>query len=252
MLDALHFLSRLAAAGRLGFVGACIASAGLASTLTVNLLEGDRKVLAQFDAAGGQLTITLTNQAALPAYDNSDIICGVFFNVAGNLQLTPGSVILGPLSDVANGGMAVDIGKNWAYGWNIVGPQSATQGISSAGFGLFNKGKFCSGANCGNKLQGSDWGLVGKAYTDGSGNASINDVPMIRNSAVYILSGLPQDFDPSTGISDVSAQYTASLTGPNLWQNGSEHAAATPEPGSLALIGVGLIVLGTVRRRKRC
>lgn len=201
----------------------------------------------------GILQITLSNTGTTAPTDESGVLAALFFNIDGNPALVPQSVLLGTDSAVVNG--TGDPSYNWQYATGLSGPGGTTQGISAAGFGLFSRGNFCGSANCGNKLKDSDWGLVDAAYVPASGNPSIAGNPLIQTSAIFVLSGIAAGFDPSTAISDVRAQYSASLIGVNATSLlGSDPAlaasASTPEPGTFVLIGSGLMVFA-LRRRAR-
>ncbi|MEE8170726.1 MAG: PEP-CTERM sorting domain-containing protein, partial [Phycisphaerae bacterium] len=59
---------------------------------------------------------------------------------------------------------------------------------------------------------------------------------LIQYEVVFTLSGLPEAFNPRSGIADVILQYGTSLADP-----------AIPEPGTLGLLVMGFLAL--LRRR---
>jgi hypothetical protein len=231
----------------LGILTLLIAGTAVASPLTASASAGSLSFSATFQNLGsGLLEIMVSNTGSTSPSDEGAVIGALFFNLAGDPTLHPVSMTLGVGSTVING--SGDPSPNWQYARGLNGPGGATQGLSAAGYGLFGShGNFCSGANCGNLLHGIDWGIVNTAYVAGSGNGSIAGRPMIQDTAVFVLSGISANFDPSTDVSSVTAQYSASLTGASLV---AIHHSGVPEPSTYVLIGAGFILIGLVRCRR--
>ena len=225
----------------------CTANASPVNPFLVTGFQGNSSYSALFEnLGGGLLQITLSNTGTVAPSDETGVVGALFFNLAGDTVLSPVSMSLGSGSVIVNG--SGDPSPDWEYAAGISGPDGATQGLSAAGYGLFGSGNFCSGSGCGNQLKGIDWGLVDSAYVPGSGNSSISGRPMIQDTAVFVLSGISDGFDPSTEISSVSAQYTASLTGTNL---PGVDPPSVPEPASYLLFAAGLVLMGTVGKKMR-
>lgn len=220
----------------------------VASPLNVTGSSGSLSFSALFENLGsGILQITVSNTGQVAPADESGVMGALFFNLSGNPTLTPLSMSLGAGSSIVNG--SGDPSPNWRYDAGLNGPDGATQGVSAAGYGLFgSRGNFCSAANCGNLLHGIDWGLVDAAYIAGSGNGSIAGEPMIQDTAVFVLSGISPGFDPSVDVSNVSAQFTATLTD-SLNVTGDD-PPGVPEPSAYCLIGTGMIVVSLVKRKR--
>jgi len=178
-----------------------------------------------FEASGGDLVVTLGDVGG-DVLAPSDVLTAVFFDLAGNPDLTGASAILASGSTIFfgvsdPGGV---VGGEWAYGSHLSGaPAGATYGISSSGFGLFGNATFP-----GNNLQGPaavdgvQYGITSAADDPGTGNRAVTGAnALIHSSVVFTLRGLPADFDPSSSISNVAFQYGTALSDPSLPTSGA-------------------------------
>ena len=81
------------------------------------------------------------------------------------------------------------MGGEWGYASGLAAPGGATEGISSAGFGLFGGSNF-NGLDLDPPaaLDGFNYGLVSINDDPGSGNAQVTgNVPLARYAVVFTL-----------------------------------------------------------------
>jgi hypothetical protein len=231
------------------------AQSALAAPLLVTASSGNLAASANFDVVGGMLEVTLTNTSAFDVADPAELLTAVLFNINGVGPLTPESALLAGGSTVffgSNGGG--NVGGEWAYGSGIAAPWGATEGISSAGFGLFGDFNF-NGPDLDPPvaLNGMNYGITSAGDNLALGNAAVTGgFPLIKNSVVFTLSGIPVGFDPSAAgvITNISFQYGTGLHEPNIPVTTTSNVNV-PEPASLSLLGLGLAVAASRLRRRR-
>lgn len=218
---------------------------------------------ATFDVVAGNLTVLLENiggDVLVPA----DVLTGLFFDIAGVGTLGTVSAVLGTGSTVVDdpdgqpaGGV---VGGEWAYKDGIGAPLGATEGIGSAGYGLFGPGDLFPGVDLDSPASpnGMNYGLLSAADNGATGNAAVTGgEPFIKSSVLFTLSGIGVNFDPAAAgvISKVSFQYGTALTEPNLpgcvlGTPGcdSPDLPDVPEPTTMLLVGSGLAAAIRARR----
>lgn len=224
---------------------------------------------AEFALVGGKLQITLSNTYAR-RYDAtvgqivpSDILTGLFFDVAGTPTLTYDSAGLAPGSAFVNGSGDSDlrIPTSPGGGWGFRQSSSSlapANGIAqhyvlgTAGWGILN-------GNPTNGVGNLEYGLVNPGYQSGDGNTGVNSNVLIKSSIVFVLGGSLSG-DLASMIQNVRFQYGTALNEPALLNSpppttaGEQRIPAVPEPTSIALAGfagVGMAVRAWRRRRQQ-
>lgn len=220
--------------------------------------SGNLAASAAFTISGSNLQIDLSNTAMVDPTASNQTLSGIFFDL-GTAGLTPlsasvdaGSIIQASKCDVSvNCAAETNVGGEFSYYFG------ASHGISSSGYlaGNTSMGNF-GGSNLDNPaaLNGINFGIVTATFVDFSGNGGMDNDPLINGSVVFTLSGLTAGLSESA-ITNVRFQYGTSLTEPNFGGScvvdcGGTPPNRIPEPESLALLGLGLLSLLAVRRRK--
>src|SRR5262245_6108884 len=208
--------------------------------------SGNLAALAEFAVVGSDLVVTLTNTSGFDVLVPADVLTAVFFDVSGPaLTLSRTSAVIGPTSTVAFGTTDPGgvVGGEWAYTSGLVGTPGGAYGISSAGLNLFGSGDVFPGSNLQGPAEpnGLQYGITSAGDNTGTGNAAVTGGnALIKNQVVFTLGGVGAGFDLNR-ISAVTFQYgTATGTEPSF--------PGTPTPGTLALLGLGGMVI-TRRRR---
>jgi len=237
------------------FTGTGTAADGAALSATVD-----------FSLTGSTFKIVLTNNNV--ALSQGSVLTNLGFSFApapalalpsasGSAALTAGSSL------VATFGGAIDstpIGAEWAY---------LSGGGASSGFGVgTGDGNLCGTVACGVPLDGSAFGLVGTGTDltlDGmkSGGVGNNGRTYIQDSitilitlalnSTFALSDITSvDFQYGTGPGEGDIQVPGCTSGSNCTTGGGGGPGPPPipEPGSLLLLGTGLLSGAIIRRRK--
>jgi hypothetical protein len=199
---------------------------------------------ALFEISGDTLKITLKNTTLGGTLLRGDILTGLVWDVRGGTPvlafpataLTAGSDIF---SNKLTSNTADPVNGSWT---NVLGATPISQyGVSTTGFsGAFSAGTITLGTG------GVDYGIVSNGTfpappgsgTSGSFNASA--FPLIQDTLTFTLTG-------ASGVSQTQITNVKFLFG----TDGTGLITTTPEPGSLALAGIGLAAAGLVGLRRR-
>jgi hypothetical protein len=242
-----------ATAGSITLTGDGVTSTGIAVSAA-----------ATFKFSGNILTITLQNTSGRNSRQDTqdNTLTGIFWSFKDNLNpvlkplsatIESGSSIIGTCSMINCTGVT-NVDGEFGYDYEATGlPRGTDRGISSAGYlktGLANNiGNFNGGAAGLNLdgiagLGGINFGLISGAPGYNPDNV-LDGKPMISDTVVFRLSGV-RGLDVSN-LSLANFQYGTSFSDLNVLDD-FPALAAVPEPSILALFGLGLLGLGSMRR----
>ena len=216
-----------------------------ASAITYSGSSGNLSASATFSLAGNILTVTLSNTSLSDVLVPADVLAGIWFD--NTHKLTPvsanrngSSVFYGALSNVGDG---------WGYYSGLAGAgHGMKDGIVAAGFGIGGGHSNFSAAH--DSLGGLNYGVLSAGDNTVTGNAGVKGHgPLIKNSVQFALS-TARGFNLSELGNSVVFQYGTSLTEPSYSGYLQRPPASVPEPGTLALVGSGMLGLAGLLRRK--
>lgn len=224
-----------------------------AASRTYEGLSGDLKAEVAFEQIGSDLKVTLSNTSSKSVEKPEQVLTGVFFNILNNpslLQATPGHTATAA-DGVVNGpaGTNINVGGEWAYKKSNPSLLSDYhQGISSSGLGIFGKfDRFSSGNNLAgpDSPGGMEYGIISPSGIGPNANMPIKTNPFIKNSAIFLFPGMG-DLDLKNLDKTVRFQYGISISEPYIIGD------STPEPGTMAILGLGAApLIARLRRRRR-
>ncbi len=249
-----HLFAATCAALSLSMAGMVAPSAAAPITFTGS--SGSLSASATFTVVGSNLQIVLTNSGTSDALVPTDVLTGIFFDVTGIPSLSAVSATSGGTSSTLNVGnpaifvsaSGTNIGGAWAYEQGTLA-HGALYGISAAGLGVFGTSNVFPGPNVDGDpgVDGLDYGLLPAGDNLTTGNGGLNGRTLTKNSDTFLLSlGSLPGFNPSASIHNLTFQYGTALTETSI--PGRPPALETPEPVTLALLGMGFLAFGATRR----
>jgi hypothetical protein len=237
----------------------------------VNPESGDLAASATFEISGSQLIITLTNTGPT-AYKQSDLLAGVFFDLADVNELERVSATLvGDYAVVYGDGVTPfeapegyenllpDVGTEWAAVVNQTDDdpllldgtsfRGAQYGISVNGYGPFgpdNRFETTLPAYVLDHPSSPDGSNFGMASSIGpEGINGILDTPIVVGGSVQFVFNVTGALS-TADISNVNFQYgTDADKNPNI-QNG-----VVPEPSTMSLLGLGIAGFMAMAKMRR-
>jgi hypothetical protein len=214
---------------------------------------------ATFDAVGTDLVVTLANIQMGDVVDPAQILTTLYFDVNGPaLALSPTSAVVPaghgllfpgatPFDPLPNG-----VGGEWEYLSGVTNaPFGQDYALRSAGLGLLSAsatmfpGANLEGPSGANGLQ---YGITTPLDNPLTGNAAVTGGAgaLIQSQVVFVLGGLPANFDPSTSVKNVQWQY--GTTRCDVAGTVDRCVPEVPEPASAWLLLVGGALLLHRRR----
>jgi hypothetical protein len=209
--------------------------------------SGDHSAALNITSSGWTLTMALTNTSTAATSQPIDLLTAVFFDFSGTASLTSMSANIASGSAYSMGDPTKwfapaswdgkNVGGEWAYGSGLSGiPNGATFGISSTGLGIFGAPTF-NGPNLAGPeaVDGGQFGIASAGPFTPNGGLSKDAV--VTNSVIFTLTGFSGDVERA--FSNVYFQYGTSLA-----------STPVPEPGTMILLGTGLIGLAGYGRKR--
>lgn len=245
-------------AASLGIAAIGLAGPSLATVIFTGSGSTDENLTAvtaeaDFTLSGASLTVLLTNTSN-PTTAQGDALTGVIFSINGTQTLSfdmtaPCGETLGPGSAIwtskASSNTSDPLCGSWTSQLAASPPFAAEFGVATTGYnGEFNGGSITLGN------ASPDYGVVaaGSFPTASFGGSQF---PFIQNSLQFVFtvdSGTVTEAD-ITGVQFLFGTR-GTTTIPGECTKGCGPPLQIPEPGSLALLGLGALALAATRRRK--
>jgi hypothetical protein len=218
-------------------LGVSLSARGAIFEIDETIAGHNYKAKAEISVVGGQLTLKLTNLGSV-ATVNEHVLTGFFWEGPGGL--TPVSAT--PLSlqnDDGTPWSGDTLAQHVAYTSALSGYKN---GVIMAGFDLDPATVFAIGG--GNPiLDGIDYGIVNGFGPNGiAGERN----PFVVNSATFVLSGATEG-----QITRFRFQYGSELKEQSFSGGSVPSTLPIPEPASLAIWSLGVVVAGFGARRMR-
>ena len=209
-----------------------------ANAVTYTGSQGTLSASATLSQTGTMLQIMLKNTSTHDVLVPTDVLTGVLFN---SPTLTPVSASLVGTTEY---GSSTNFGDGWGYAHisalTFTNAIEATGAVAGLGHSNFS-------ANHTN-LQGLAYGIVSAGDNPLTGNGGVTGKGPLAKAEVDFTLTTPAGFKLSDLGNTVEFVYGTSLNDTKF--NGRLDPTPTPEPGTLIMLGSGIIGLAGVLRRK--
>ncbi|WP_152052525.1 XDD4 family exosortase-dependent surface protein [Tautonia marina] len=214
---------------------------------------------AEFSLSDSTLSIVLKNTSLQTYGANQTVPSSVLTALLVDINPTPNpfNLLTAYASELvnysgpANPNLAVD-GSKKDYTGTLGGWQlKPSEGLGTAGFGIFNGNIVNTGEGTG----GFNFGLINAGYNPGDGNNAVDSTPLVRDTLTFAIT-VGSGFSLSH-IQSVKFQYGTSLSEPSFYgtlqtppdsdEEGSEGVNAVPEPSTLVMALGCVATIGLVR-----
>lgn len=233
------------------------------AAVSATVSSGDKSAQAVFDrTADGRMVIRVSNLSGSDLTRPRDLLTAVYFDTDQSLSLNYVGTATREGSHVVNGADRVNISSEWTLSGRkkLRRQTGAMFGLGAANLGGFFKG-----------VGNIDFGLTSAGDDPDTGGKKLRNRATVQNEIIIVLSGLPEDFDPTTDITEVMFQFGGKKKGMRLV---GELAASVEEldteanrvsqgpaaaslksdpvasPSPSALVG-GLVLMGLLAARRR-
>jgi len=249
----------------LALFGGVLTIPSSATSVLFSGANGNLMGSANFVLVGNTLTIEVKNESNVAATAPSEVLTGIFFDLAGNPVTNLQSIAVDSASSIVNcvgscgAGTVVDTNVagfqgGWQYLAGINNALTGNYGAGTAGFGIFNGNNTGGGGGCAANQQFC-FGLIPVA---GASHPTFNGKQFINNGIVVTLAltGQPQDYDIGDAVANLRLQFGGSLTDPSITTfqvfPGPNPGRLTenPEPATYVLMGAGLAALVAFHKRR--
>ena len=204
---------------------------------------------ADLTISGNTLTVQLFNNSPTNSLGPNDTLGSIYFDIVNNSNVRPTLTYSSAVGDVYTGDKdnpdplfqaganlkAVSAGDNtWQYkAMNVSTNPPYAFGIGTVGNNNLTPNNFM-----GNIVDGFDYSI----YRDDIVTQNLNGTKLVKNTATFVFTGV-------SGFTEADLAPTVLFglgTAPD-----STHVGMIPEPSTTALVGLGLLGLLALRRRKK-
>jgi PEP-CTERM motif-containing protein len=234
-------------------------SLALADTVTFTGSSGSLAASVTFTVSGSNLDVTFINTSTADPVDPTSILSAVLWDMTGSPTLgkvSANSCATCSIMYGGPGGAGGDVGGEWGYlEGSLGGGVTQQEGLSSMGGGNFGTTtRFNTNELQGppsGSLDGIQYGIAPTTDTTGNDNGGLSGEFLVVNEVDFVLSGLPGGFSAVNDISNVRFQYGTSFDETNFpGGGGGGGGGQVPEPGTIVLLGSGLLLLSGSLRKK--